>query len=591
MMGCNIGSKILEKGLSMAAYNFQVDWRHFLRRTATFGLILFSALTLSACGSGGGDDGKSPDSGGGSADKTELGGTPGSGTCVNNGVVDLACYFVPGKAGDTPTIERTVYQWNGNQFVSKGTQTSQFTIQKNEAAVTNTGPLTDGNEKYEWGATELRLANIGDPNDSTDDSTIILPRNYTLADLSVAIENDVGGSNNIVGHMAVFEPKPRTITVAGDTVTANNAIMRVFKVTISGNTIVHLDVLIPQGGAVASIDYLGCTAGANIAFKDSVSYYEQNCGHGNAMKADEATLRLVKAADDGSTDSGSNNNGYTGKTTPASINNKAEAKIAGVAVAEAARYAKAQMKAGDNLPFSVVTKRAMNAADSRHHRVEAVSLQMAKLASTFVDVLPVGVTAPLSAYCTSGSVQYSGPATPPSSGNFSRELTFNKCTPNYNQQITQDGVITITYKNGKNHQVIYTNYNVTYANGGHFTLNGTYTYKYCNNNGSMQLCGIDSSANFKANGTVYASENLSMTFNSNNGTYSFTEATLCDPSLGCMTIKTQTPLQFNSSCAYPTGGIIAILINNSLLATISFSGCTTITVDVAGPTPPMSFAR
>lgn len=266
-------------------------------------LLLAAAMTLTACGGGGGG---SSDGGSGANGGTTLGGTPGVNACVSGDEVDLQCYMVPGANGESPDISETVYQWSdtGNAFEEKGTRTRAFTIQDHQADIESTGDLSVGAFSYVWDGSTFTINN-------PDGSNAIFPRMITAGAEEAVTETDTGGGS-IMGSMMVFGPASYTLTVPGtsDRVTANNAILRVLMVP--DVELVNLVVMIPQGGAVAAIDYLGCAAAGagSLQFKNDVSYYEETCGHGNfPLKADEASLRIAGGSPNDPGDTGGNESG------------------------------------------------------------------------------------------------------------------------------------------------------------------------------------------------------------------------------------------------------------------------------------------
>lgn len=257
--------------------------------------LLASALLVSACGGGGGGD-----VGAASGGESTIGGTPGVNACVTGNIVDMQCYMVPGVTGDKPVVKETAYQWSStkNKFVSKGERTRSFDIQANRADIVSSGALSVGSFSYEWDGTTFTVNN-------PDGSTAEFSQTFALGTERSFIETS--GTGTVIAHQMVFAPKSRTITLPGtnDKVTVNNAILRV--VMEPTLPMAHVAILVPGKGAVAAIDYLGCVAADDGTFKflDDVSYYETNCGHGNFMKADEASLRLSIGAAGGTTPGGS----------------------------------------------------------------------------------------------------------------------------------------------------------------------------------------------------------------------------------------------------------------------------------------------
>ncbi len=274
------------------------------------GIILLSALAFSACGGGGGGDdgGTGGGSSGGAGDGgITVGGAPGDNACVDSaGIADMKCYMVPGDTGDTPSVSETVYQWNStsSKFVSQGTRTRAFDIKANSADITSTGALSAGDPvSYSWTSSNFTVTN-------PDGSIAKFSRYIQTGGKSGESIIETSGTTTVTAYVEVFGPQTYTLTIPGtnDTLTANNAILRVMQVPSAAN-IAHISVLIPEQGAVAAIDYINCGAvgTGNLQFKNDISYYETTCGHGHFMKADEAALRIANPS--GSTTPG-------GGTTP-----------------------------------------------------------------------------------------------------------------------------------------------------------------------------------------------------------------------------------------------------------------------------------
>jgi hypothetical protein len=126
---------------------------------------------------------------------------------------------------------------------------------------------------------------------------------------------------------------------------------------------------------------------------------------------------------------------------------------------------------------------------------------------------------------------------------------------------------------------------VTDQNGQTKTLNSDLVCNYSYPGAQSQQpadiqCGFNST--FAANGTTYKVENLDVSFNAQNSTYSIASARVFHPDRGFVDIKTNTPLQYCSSTGYPNQGEIIITYYPQGIsqqnpptktAQVTFSGC------------------
>ena len=282
----------------------------------------------------------------------------------------------------------------------------------------------------------------------------------------------------------------------------------------------------------------------------------------------------------GGGDSGSS---YKGNTAPAAISSEQDAQDAGTAATEAAYYGMAQQKANDNMPFSVAID--ANSQANRRALIEATSLYLATLVPSSSDFPSAVDGDDDEVICSSGSVKFDGPTSPPS-GSYKMKITFNNCIT---EDSTLNGVATIHFKSdGQLNKIVYNNFKVfDHETGETHTFNTTITFNYC---GGSTICGVDFLGVFTGkNDITYQITNLSLEEDSSGG-YTFATAKVCHETAGCMTIETTTALTYCPDTGYPSSGVIKVT-SGAESATVTFSGCdkTTVSVTYAGGTTSIQF--
>lgn len=247
-----------------------------------FGICLLT-LGLAACGGGSGGDGDNQGNDDPGAN-TPVFGQTGANACLitNTNQVDLACYLVPGEAGEMPELTFAAYlrDSSGNFKLTGSVDTYRWhDITANSAQYDLGGETTHfdwvDNVGYNGNGSITQTDSKGEP--EQDELTRPL---RPLIDAKEVVTN-IGEDGTLTGHLKVFEPKTRTISLPGtnDTIQAHNAIMLVQKVAFSpgGLGLVSIEYYVPEVGPVAQINYLGCPDVAALSFRDDAAYYETKC--------------------------------------------------------------------------------------------------------------------------------------------------------------------------------------------------------------------------------------------------------------------------------------------------------------------------
>src|SRR5699024_5092595 len=215
--------------------------------------------------------------------------------CVNNdGLIDLACYLMPGIDGQTVTITNDVYHNNDSNeddiFSHVGEQEQLFERSEGAAVITVSKlekiyPRDNwaNANSYEWDNDNITYKfQFNNTSTSTEGQnlTIISPRfvkNNDEEQLLLVATIELDGSTateEMTASIIVFGPQTIELTIPGTTET------NIFKeaiVRLQDNLIgMNLSVLMPKAGVVASIDYSDCPNGADIG--KSKDFFDRYCG-------------------------------------------------------------------------------------------------------------------------------------------------------------------------------------------------------------------------------------------------------------------------------------------------------------------------
>lgn len=221
-------------------------------------------------------------------------GQAGANACLisNTNQVNLACYLVPGSPGEAPELTFAAYMRDnaGNfKLTSSADIYSWHDITSNSAQYDLGGETTH----FDWDETDGPDGSITqtDRKGATDQDELIRPLTPLVG--AEKVVTNIGEDGTLTGQLVVFEPKTRTISVPGtnDTIEAHNAIMLVQTVAPSpgGPGLVSIDYYVPEVGAVAQTNYLGCPDVASLSFLDDAAYYEGKCA--SSLVSQAAILR------------------------------------------------------------------------------------------------------------------------------------------------------------------------------------------------------------------------------------------------------------------------------------------------------------
>lgn len=252
--------------------------------------ILASALTVTGCG---GSSSNSDDGSGFGGNNTPTFGQSGDNECLieNTNEVDLACYLVPGKPGEEPTLTYATYVREDGKFVRASSGNNPWGISNGETVFSWKNIAANAAEYdqlgtttyFEWDETDDTIIQI-DGKGLPDEDKLTRPLTPVIGAEETVTSTSEG--DTIIGSLMVFAPKARTVKVPGTekTIETLNAIMVVQIADMGmGLGLVSVEHYVPGFGGVALTHYMGCPDVANLDFRDDAAYYETKCASSDPM--------------------------------------------------------------------------------------------------------------------------------------------------------------------------------------------------------------------------------------------------------------------------------------------------------------------